>query len=257
MKVTSLMSYEINTFSLPKMGEAVSTNQDRLACRADGRMVAISDGAGSSLYPGEWAQILVDSFCKSEPSLTLSNSQVSKQWLPPLQEEWRQFYLEKLRSPSKKWWQGGSSTKSHGSATFLGLALRDNNCWSAIAVGDSCLFKYSPLDQSLLSFPLQTSLEFKSTTSCFSSLPEYPSAIPVSKQGAYAIGDYFLLATDALSQCILAEHENKSIDWSQLFEVSCHQDFRELVVKLRHQKKIKNDDTSLIRIQVLPDSQRT
>ena len=257
MKVTSLMSYEIDTFSLPKMGEAVSTNQDRLGHSVDGRMVAISDGAGSSLYPGEWAKILVDSFCEGDPSLTFSHSQISKQWLPPLQQEWRKFYLDKLRSPSKKWWQGGSNTKSHGAATFLGLALRDHNCWSAIAVGDSCLFKYSPLDQRLLSFPLQMSSEFKSTTSCFSSLPEYPSAIPVSKQGSYAIGDYFLLATDALSQCILAGYENKSIDWSQFFEVGCHQDFRDLIVGLRRQKKIKNDDTSLIRVQVLPDLQRT
>ncbi len=248
--VVSLMHYKIHTFSVPKMGEAESTNQDRLAHSADGCVSAISDGAGSSLYPGEWANILVDSFCRN-PSLMLSNYQHSKQWLSPLQEEWRQFYLDKLRSPSKKWWQGGSRTKSHGSATFLGLVLSDNNGWSAIAVGDSCLFQYSQGD-SLLSFPLQASAEFKSTTSCFSSLPEYPSAIPVIKEGSYAVGDCFLLATDALSQCILAGQENQSMDWTQVLDVDSHEAFKDLIVRLRHRKQIKNDDTSLIRVQILP-----
>ena len=250
MTVVSLMHYEIHTFSLPKMGEAASTNQDRLAHSVDGCVCAISDGAGSSLYPGEWATLLVDSFC-GDPSLILSHGQSCKRWLSPLQEEWRQFYLDKLRSPSKKWWQGGSSTKSHGSATFLGLALHENHGWSAIAVGDSCLFQFSQGGH-LLSFPLQSSAEFKSTTSCFSSLPEYPSALPVMKDGSYGVGDCFLLATDALSQCIFAGHESQSTDWTQVLEVNSDQDFRDLIVRLRHQKRIKNDDTSLIRVQILP-----
>ena len=117
------MQYDISPFSLPKAGEASSTNQDRWAQRADGCIVAISDGAGSSLYPGEWARLLVDSFCQRDPSMRLSCPQIMDQWLPPLQQEWRQFYLEKLQSPTKKWWQGGSTLKSHGSATLLGLVL--------------------------------------------------------------------------------------------------------------------------------------
>ena len=101
------MQYDIHAFSLPKMGESSSTNQDRWARSADGRILAISDGAGSSLYPGEWASILVNAFSQDHLPEGLSIQQMMNQWLPPLQQEWRQFYLQKLQSPTTKWWQGG------------------------------------------------------------------------------------------------------------------------------------------------------
>lgn len=251
------MQYDIQAFSLPKIGESSSTNQDRLAYSAGDCMFAISDGAGSSLYPGEWARLLVDSFCERDPSVNFFVPSIMEQWLPPLQQEWRKFYLEKLQAPNKQWWQGGSSTKSHGAATFLGVILSspqsNQNRWSAIAVGDSCLFQYQCEKQVLVSFPLQTSAAFKSTTACLASLPEYPSAPPILTEGSFDVGDCFFLATDALSQCILMNYENRNSKWQELLTVNSEQAFHAFIEQLRHHRQIKNDDTSLIRIQILPE----
>lgn len=249
------MRLDIQAFSLPKVGEAASTNQDRLAVNPRDRQFALSDGAGSSLYPAEWARLLSESFCEGDPSVVLSPDAMMSQWLPPLQQSWRQFYLQKLQSPSQKWWQGGSTTKSHGAATLLGLVLTSavEKRWTAIAVGDSCLFQYRPQDQSLLSFPLKTAAAFKSTTACLASLPEYPSATPRMMTGGYEVGDYFVLATDALSQCILAQVEAKSWDWDALLPLDNAEAFQSVVMSLRQRRQLKNDDTSLIRIQILPE----
>ena len=115
------------------------------------------------------------------------------------------------------------------------------------------MFHYHDSDQSLTSFPLQTSAAFKSTTACWASLPEYPSSAPSVNEGCYEPGDYFFLATDALSQCILMHHEQASEVWKALLSVESEQAFRDCIEAWRRHRQIKNDDTSLVRIQILPD----
>jgi len=251
------MMNEVATFSLPKIGEAEKNIQDRLACNAEKGLAAIADGAGSSLYPGQWAEILVQAFCQDRGNPIDKVRKSPGRWLKPLQEEWRQYYLEKLRSPNRKWWQGGSSLKDRGSSTFLGLKLqhRENsspNNWQAVAVGDSCLFKLEQETQQLISFPLQNSEDFKSVTPCFQSLPESASSRPHFQAGTYETGDRFLLSTDALSQWLLQDYENQGSDWKAVFELQTQADFVKFVRQLRKNKQIKNDDTTAILILTAP-----
>lgn len=242
------MAQQITYFSLPKIGESPTTIQDRFASNTDGSLAALCDGAGSSLYPSKWAEILVQSFCRQENSLARIKKSY-QEWLQPAQEEWRQYYLEKLRNPQRKWWQGGSQNKDHGASTFVGLSLQEGK-WQAVAVGDSCLFKLDNEGRNFLAFPLSNSEQFKSTTPCFASLPQYKSSAPQFKVGLYQPGDIFLLATDALAQWLLMDYESKGQAWQECFHLGEKNEFNTLIYKLRQDKLIKNDDTTLVLIKV-------
>ncbi|NHC37435.1 protein phosphatase 2C domain-containing protein [Scytonema millei] len=254
------MSYEIRYFSLPKVGELEQNIQDRFENSPDGSLVALADGASTSLYPQKWAEILVKSFCHVAENPIESIRRSHEEWLQPSQEIWRQYYLSKLQSPNRKWWQGGSDIKNRGSATFLGLQLQNlelqnlepytKSQWQAVAVGDTCLFKLEQETGNLLTFPLTAAREFKGTTLCFESLPEYASFPPQFTAGWYECGDIFLLATDALSQWFLADYEAQGEDWKKMFYFQNQHDFAGFINKLRQQKLIKNDDTTLVVIRV-------
>jgi hypothetical protein len=254
------MSYEIRYFSLPKVGELEQNIQDRFENSPDGSLVALADGASTSLYPQKWAEILVKSFCHVAENPIESIRRSHEDWLQPSQEIWRQYYLTKLQSPNRKWWQGGSEIKNRGSATFLGLQLQNlelqnlehyaKNQWQAVAVGDTCLFKLEQETGNLLTFPMTAARDFKSTTLCFESLPEYTSFPPQFAAGWYEYGDIFLLATDALSQWLISDYEAQGEDWKKAFQFHQQQDFDRFINKLRQQKLIKNDDTTLVVIKV-------
>jgi hypothetical protein len=252
------MDNKIVFFSLPKIGEGENTNQDRFEISADGSLAALSDGAGSSLYPSQWAEILVKAFCHSSENPIEKMQQSYQEWLQPAQEQWRQYYLEKLRNPHRKWWQGGSQIKNRGSATFLGLRLYISNeleegKWQAVAVGDSCLFKLEKNSDRLFVFPLNFSGAFKGTTQCFESLPEYLSSPPQFVEGFYEKGDIFLLATDALAQWILADYENRGEQWRKYFAVQEQEDAIATVARLRQEKSLKNDDTTAVLIKIFDE----
>jgi len=243
--------------SLPKIGESEQSIQDRQASDPGLRAIALADGAGSSLYPKKWAEILVDAFCNAagNPVAPLRESHLD--WLAPLQEQWRQYYLERLQAPKRNWWEGGSQLKSHGSATFLGLWLPampvgvEEGYWQAVAVGDSCLFQWDCQSDRLQAFPLQASTSFKRTTQCFASLPDRHSFPPQFTEGLYARGDRFLLATDALSKWILHDLENQGETWKELFEIETRAEFVAIVDRLRESKSIDNDDTTAVIVRNL------
>ncbi len=252
--------HDISIFSVPKIGEADSSNQDSCDRSSSGHRIAVADGAGSSLYPRQWADRLVTHFCQfpNHPIEALETDDA--EWLRPIQESWRQYYLAKAQSPKRKWWEAGSSTKDHASATFVGLCLGEGQSdspsegssdspsesqYEAIALGDSCLFHWQPETQSLQSFPVQTAQDFKSTTPCLESLPEYNHYSPQIYRGFYQKQDIFWLATDAIAQWILTEVGNSSIEWRVILDLNDHAQFRQLINRLRQEKRIKNDDTTL------------
>ncbi|MGH2414786.1 MAG: protein phosphatase 2C domain-containing protein [Microcystaceae cyanobacterium] len=248
------MSHEILAFSFPKIGEAEKTIQDKFESSPDRSLAALADGAGSSLYPRQWAKILVQAFCQSPEDPIAKLKQSYQEWLQPAQEEWRKYYLNKLRNPKRRWWQGGSQIKSHGSSTFIGLRLQtlngsEQSQWQAVAVGDSCLFKLERVTQNLFAFPIKTSQAFKGTTQCFESLPEYPSFPPQFEEGWYMNGDIFLLATDALSQWLLTDYENQGEGWKEMFELKEQNEVFKVIDQLRQQKLIKNDDITGVLIK--------
>src|SRR6185369_17172238 len=94
-------------------------------------------------------------------------------------------------------------------AQSSGLPL-DGLRWHALAIGDSCLFQVR--DGRLFeSFPLCRAVEFNSRPVLVSSNPTSNERVweeVYYKEGDTQPEDLFFLATDALSQWFLAEHES-------------------------------------------------
>lgn len=237
---------------MPKVGEQDSDIQDAFAASPDGRLAAISDGASSSLFPKEWAKMLVQNFCYSS-QFADSRGDSWQDWLKPLQQQWREFYLN--QHSSLPWYAKGSENKTCASATFIGLKIdpptqAGEKTWSVIAIGDSCLFQIDKNLENLYSFPLNHSDQFKSVTRAFNSLPESSSHPPTFHSKHYTDGDIFLLATDALSQWILMSCEQQDQRWKKLLNIQNQDEFSRFINQLRSDKLIHDDDTSLAIIKV-------
>ena len=71
--------------------------------------------------------------------------------------------------------------------------------------------------------------------------------------GEWRPRDAFYLATDALAQWVLAEHEQGRPPWELLRELGddgTAAPFDSIVTRLRTEHGMKNDDTTLLRVEV-------
>lgn len=252
---------EIAYFTMPKVGEQKSDIEDAYSFSSDHSLVAIADGTSTSFLAGEWAKLLVEHFCSPNESSISEIGERWEEWLRPLQQEWRKRYL-KIKTDKNIPWNAKGGDKAHGSATFVGLKLQPPNqggekIWEALAVGDSCLFQIKPNSGELISFPITNYQEFTTVTKCFHSLPDYKSHQPLHMKGSYELGDIFLLATDALAKWILTDyHIHQSHRWQDLISVD-EEGFINLINQLRGDKLIEDDDTTLLRLVVIVESQTT
>lgn len=64
-------------------------------------------------------------------------------------------------------------------------------------------------------------------------------------EGEWNCHDLLLLATDALAQWILGEHEAGRKAWEALWNVKSECEFKQLIQRLRESGSIANDDTTM------------
>ena len=207
---------------------------------------AVADGATESAFSGPWAQLLVRNFGRRRLRLK------------KLQRTYQRFIQ---RQPKLAWYvQAKLSKGAH--AALCGLTVRDlpgrtppGGTWRVLAVGDSCVFHVRG-DEMLAVGPVTKSEDFDS------------SPYLVSTNGRFAIGrhaehvkviegqwqsrDAFFLATDALAQWLLHEVEKGEPPWEMLraFGQPNCRPFAEIVDTLRKECGMKNDDTTLMRVEV-------
>lgn len=252
-------------FSLPKIKESEEDIQDAYNISSDCTMVAIADGASSSLYPRQWAQLLVEEFC-NYPNDSISPIQKDyENWLKPLQNKWFQYFKKNQNDPNIEWYLKGTQDKDCGSSTFVGLKLHYSDYpesqahYECLAIGDSCLFHIKPSSSEIKPFPMEKSQDFSSVTDAFHSSCKYKISEPKFFESNYDKDDVFLLATDALAEWIFKDLEIKGKRWQQLLNFSNINEFTNFIEKLRVDKEIKNDDTTLIRLKIMsiPQKQRS
>lgn len=116
----------ITFFSISRIGENKKDIQDSFAHSDDYSLAAIADGASSSLFPKECADISVQEFCSSSASVKAIKNSL-EDWLKPLQEKWVKNYLISSKYTQLPWWAKGSENKNYVSATFVGLKLKQLN----------------------------------------------------------------------------------------------------------------------------------
>lgn len=249
------MDLDVDVFALPKDGASEDEYEDahfpsaHERVVADGFACAVADGATESSFSGLWARLLVTHFGRESTSLDFQPI------IDAAAIEWHSQVATKALP-----WYAQQKVAQGAFAALLGVrltdALEDDRLllrYEARAIGDSCLFHVRG-DSLLLSFPFTSSLDFSSSPSLVATEAE---ANALNKDYA-ALGecytdDLLLLATDSLAKCLLAECERRKGPWSQLRNLNTEEEptFREMVEEYRRSGSLRNDDCTLVRVNVL------
>jgi hypothetical protein len=129
--------------------------------------------------------------------------------------------------------------------------------WRALAIGDTCLFHVR--ENAMIEVgPLQKSDEFDSRPVLLAS--RGPQQLAGSDTHVRMLGgtwrsqDTFYLVTDALAKWMLEQHEAGVSPWQVLQELGTDAEevpFERLIADLRSSKALHNDDTTLLRVEVV------
>jgi hypothetical protein len=247
------MGIEFKAFWLPKHGNSAEEYEDAFAADGEAGRFAIADGASESSFAAAWARLLVQGFIEY-PAAQPENWPA---WLPGLQERWRGS-INGTALP----WYAEAKLEQGAFATFLGMVLegrgwRRRSRWSAIAVGDSCFFQIR--DGSLQrSFPVTRSTDFSNQPWLVGSRTLQSALLEKNPfqtwRGHCKPGDRLWLMTDALAQWFLAQCESGKAPWTAVDAVLAAPEqqagFRYWIEELRAQQGLRNDDVTLLAVQV-------
>jgi hypothetical protein len=218
---------------------------------------AVADGATESYLSRDWAQCLVRGFCRTSG---VRLDKVLAEALACWKLSLARYEESRAEIGRPMQWYEEAKLSQGAHATFLGLQFREvrgndrRGRWQAVAIGDTCLFQVRR-EKLTKAFPLERAEDFNSTPSLVPSRPIRPGAVPNLTQravGTWESGDEFYLATDALSAWFLARYERQEAPWRTLRNLDPDQppEFANWVNSLRSDHLMRNDDVTLVRIEV-------
>jgi hypothetical protein len=235
-------------FAAPKRGYAAEEYEDAFAGNPRLGRFAIADGASESSFASLWARLLVEGFTHA-PRRSISDTD----WLEPLRQRWS-AEVDKLELP----WYADAKRGLGASATFLGLALRRYwkrraGIWAASSVGDCCCFHIQG-DRPVQSFPVLHAQDFGNYPKLVNSRSHWNgSGAQDQFRGKWRAGDRFFLMTDALAQWFLMCHEKEDRPCdviAQVLQAQPEKSFCSWIDELRDQGNLRNDDVTLVVIDV-------
>jgi hypothetical protein len=255
------MDVHAKAFRLPKSGSSEAEYEDAFgppilkstnAFRGERIRFAVADGAAEATFSKQWAKQLARGFAKGRLGVPLTAEE-----LKPLQEGW-QKNVHRRPLP----WYAEEKAAKGAFSSLLGLEVFEavngeatSLAWRAVAVGDSCLFQVER-DQLLNAWPIANSADFGNAPSllCSDAANNGDGLAAAGAQaavGGCGRGTAFYLMTDALSCWFLRECEWGREPWRILNDLGTHEGFAKLVGDLRAAGDMKNDDVTLLRIDIL------
>ena len=221
--------------------------------------VVVTDGASESMLAGRWARHLVAVFLRAPEDLATKDGfaaayqRAVHAWPDEVASYRRE--REERNTPVQWYLEPGLAKGAYATllvAEFRCAADGRGAQWRAAAVGDSSLFQTRG-DQLLRSFPFEKSTAFGNQPALLRSHGTDAAALAGNLRfdaGDLAPGDILLLATDALSAWILKSSEEGHRQWQALsgFNAGDRPGFVRLIAGLRERGELKNDDTTLVRV---------
>jgi hypothetical protein len=247
-------------FHEPKLGSTAGEWEDGAGYDpgdpATGRSArcVVVDGATEAYDSIRWVAQLVDSFLGLAPSgpPVLSGAGLDD-WFGRMQEQWLQAAPSTFASvfEERKFREDGSF------ATLLGCEIRGLNSprphWSAVALGDTVLFHLRGT-RLRAQFPALAAEEFGLNPDGVFTQPSGRGRMRAAlrhAQGQLAVGDRLFLATDAFAEWVVrADRTHPGRLWPLLSRLHHPALFRQLVEDRRRAGDMKNDDVTLLRVDV-------
>jgi len=267
------MSWQVSAFGLPKIGASDTENEDAYWFGPgqggddddpQSLRVIIADGASESMLAGRWARHLTEVFGTAPEDIGTgagffaAYQRAAVGWATELDRYKRE--RADRNSPIQWYEQPGLARGAY--STLLAVEFRcspdgEDASWVAAALGDSCLFQVRG-GELRDAVPIGNSVGFSNQPALLSS-----SGTPAEvlgrhlsiKTGDLYPGDTCYLATDALSAWFLRMVETGE-SWNepwrplQLLDDGNAGEFGELIGKLRDDGAIRDDDTTLVRVDM-------
>lgn len=225
---------DVVALSIPKQGSTPDENEDAFAVDADSFPigVAVADGATESAYSRLWASCLTRRLVKvehlTETSWATSVDAARKDWSAILDDD-----------PTPVPWYVEEKKREGAFATCLALMLHVDGAYSAASVGDCMLIHETVGDRD--AWPVDDPATFTHRPDLLNSRSSKASPAPDMHHGRWRRGDVFILATDAVAAWLLDASPDLPDDPAPL---------RERVAAARENGALRNDDATLVRIQV-------
>jgi hypothetical protein len=271
-----MVNFIVRSFQVPKAGNEPEECEDALGWDEAQRLFAIADGATDSAFQRLWAQLLVEGFIHHAPD-TFAPVDLRpwfEKWLGARQREWH-LSIDWDNVP----WHGLNKARQIGAlATFMGIYIAPESpgqggpAWQGIAIGDCHLFHFWKGDTLNVIYPsVEDSEQAQGTdwtlydqqpaTYDFGTQPATLSSINRNHDitwkhmhwlsGTYHQGDIIVLTTDALAHWIVSQlWSRQSEAWTSLLTLEDPSAFSALIDALRQERQIRNDDTSMLVIQI-------
>jgi hypothetical protein len=219
---------------------------------------AVCDGATEAAFSGSWARHVARSFGAAKLHLAAHEEigtieESVEEFLTLAREEW----IGTIDRSSLPWYAeeqlGRGAFTTLVGMQFIAPSNGGTGLWTSVAVGDSCLFQVR--QGNLWSrFPLTQSDQFNTSPYLISS-NKHPGGDLAGHlrytSNDLEFSDTFYLMTDAISCWFLKQFEIGGIPWELLDPVlEGKESLESLLDQLRRDQEIRNDDVTIMRIQV-------
>ncbi len=218
--------------------------------------VAISDGASEAMLAKDWSRMvtahLVEQAGESQDDFLAGLQEAVESW-----PKFVDHYVARREVDGKpiQWYEEPGLARG-AYATAMTLTLRDKSdrrTWNCVALGDCCMFHTRGQDL-LLPYPVSRADDFNNSPALAHSRQPEPAVVAdyvTESEGEYLLGDVFYLATDAIAAWILRRCEDGEQPWDALRDLGTEEmpDFPTWVAGLRGSCRLKDDDTTLVRIE--------
>lgn len=207
--------------------------------------VALSDGASTSTFSGQWAALLVSWFMRRRVEPTAAS-------LERVVNKLGALFLRNVRSRPLRW-HTEQKLQEGTYATLLGVSIDSDGTWRALAVGDSCMFHVRG-EALVTSFPYTSWEEFaaRPILACTEARANGVMAEGIrTTEGRAEPGDLLVFATDGLAQWFMRNVETKRNPWEMFYETDdaeVERNLELLINEERAERRMRNDDVACARM---------
>lgn len=248
VRIRTRTAWSVKRGNTPEEFEDAAWPEDPVDAEVPEFSCAVADGATETSFSGLWAGLLARAWRTGDltPRSLASD-------LPALQREWKRAVGSKPLP-----WYAEEKVGAGAFSSLLGFTIRQTRhgaSWSALAVGDSCLYLVRR-DRLRVAFPMTRSDEFTNRPQLLSTNPAANGRLTETvrrRSGRCRPGDVFFLMTDALGAWFLRAVEGGEKPWLDLVAQiddagsSC---FARWVDCLRDARSLRNDDVTAIAVAV-------
>jgi hypothetical protein len=242
-----------------KAGNDPSENEDwfepRIATdgilESDIVVVTLVDGASDCVFSKLWAHVLAGEFYEMSSASSVGIETLQKS-VRRGARMWKRF-VKKETLP----WYAAEKARRGAYATLIGACLTSSGEVKAISLGDTVLAQIRN-DELTATFPEMKPEDFGNNPNLLSTDDTYNRKVwsgISTHEGTWHTGDRFLFMTDALAQWFLTQASKNERPWNTLaaFGHDENEQFPQWVATLRDSKLIRNDDVTLLTLEVVSD----